>query len=1015
MRTIPLLAALCSAMAAPAGAADWPTYRADAARTGYTEEPLPARLAAAWEYHAPHPPESAWPHRDRLTYDRAYQPVIAGGRVFFGSSSDDAVRALDAASGRTLWSFLADAPVRLAPVAWRDRVFAVSDDGHLYCLNAEDGRLLWKLRGGPRDEMLLGNDRMISRWPARGGPVILDDTLYFAAGLWPSEGIFLRAVDPESGKVLWSNDTSGSIEMNQPHPTARAVSGLSAQGHLVAAGDTLLVPTGRAVPAALDRADGRFRYFHLQANRALGGSEVVAFDGRFANRGPLFAMDTGKLVLDAGPGATQPGEMVVVHPRWVVHNVPGKPGTLVGRPRDTLVVPKETVDRKGKKQTIQVLAPPTWTTALSIGPVHGLIVAGDRIIAGGEGKICLVEVATGKELGATAVPGTVYALAAADGRLVASTDRGAIVCFDGARHRGPLVHKPQPATAASGADSPEAKAADAIVRETGVREGYCLDLGCGDGRLALELARRAKLRIYAVDPDPRNVEKARDLFVREGLQGVRVVVHQADPKSIPYADYFADLVVSGRSVSDPAWLAEDSGDLRWARPFGGMTCLGPPNAMRKAARGPLEGVASWTHQYADPANTLCANDAQLHGPLAMLWFRDTDLFMPNRHGRGPAPLVDRGRMFVEGVDALRAIDAYNGRTLWEVAMPGILLAYHQEHLMGTAGTGSNVCLGGDRVFVHNGKKCLALDAATGRTLAEIQTPTAADGKPGTWGFLAFHDGILFGSLANTEHLVTYRFLRSDMGQLYTESRALFAADPDTGKILWTHPAEHSLRHNAIAIGAGRVHLIDRPLARGDEPQPKTQDAKGKQKPPHEPGRIVALDAKTGKLVWQSPPTAFGTMLVLSCPHDVLLECYQATRFRLDSEVGGRMAAHRASTGEPLWDAKASYESRPLVNDRTIYAQPGAWDLLSGKKLPFQFARSYGCGILAGSTRMLVFRSATIGYFDLEGDKALRNYGGIRPGCWINAVPAGGLVLMADAASWCTCSYLNQATIALQPR
>ncbi len=26
-----------------------------------------------------------------------------------------------------------------------------------------------------------------------------------------------------------------------------------------------------------------------------------------------------------------------------------------------------------------------------------------------------------------------------------------------------------------------------------------------------------------------------------------------------------------------------------------------------------------------------------------------------------------------------------------------------------------------------------------------------------------------------------------------------------------------------------------------------------------------------------------------------------------------------------------------------------------------------------------------------------------------------LVLMPDAASWCTCSYLNQATCALKPR
>ena len=85
--------------------------------------------------------------------------------------------------------------------------------------------------------MLLGNDRMISRWPARGGPVVVDDIVYFGAGIWPSEGIFLYALDPATGEVLWQNDSSGSIEMDQPHGTARAKSGLSAQGYLAACGD----------------------------------------------------------------------------------------------------------------------------------------------------------------------------------------------------------------------------------------------------------------------------------------------------------------------------------------------------------------------------------------------------------------------------------------------------------------------------------------------------------------------------------------------------------------------------------------------------------------------------------------------------------------------------------------------------------------------------------------------------------------------------------------------------------
>ena len=95
--------------------------------------------------------------------------------------------------------------------------------------------------------------------------------------------------------------------------------------------------------------------------------------------------------------------------------------------------------------------------------------------------------------------------------------------------------------------------------------------------------------------------------------------------------------------------------------------------------------------------------------------------------------------------------------------------------------------------------------------------------------------------------------------------------------------------------------------------------------------------------------------------------------------------------------------------------PGAWDLLTGRRLPLKLERSYGCGIVAGAPRMLIFRSATLAYIDLPGPTVTRNYGGIRPGCWIPGIPAGGLLLMPDAASWCTCSYLNQGTVALRGR
>jgi hypothetical protein len=86
--------------------------------------------------------------------------------------------------------------------------------------------------------------------------------------------------------------------------------------------------------------------------------------------------------------------------------------------------------------------------------------------------------------------------------------------------------------------------------------------------------------------------------------------------------------------------------------------------------------------------------------------------------------------------------------------------------------------------------------------------------------------------------------------------------------------------------------------------------------------------------------------------------------------------------------------------------------LTGKEQGFALKRSYGCGQLAGSKHMLLFRSATLGYLDLSRGSGVENYGGIRPGCWINALPVGGLVLVPDASAGCACSYQNRSWMAL---
>jgi outer membrane protein assembly factor BamB len=643
-----------------------------------------------------------------------------------------------------------------------------------------------------------------------------------------------------------------------------------------------------------------------------------------------------------------------------------------------------------------------------------LIVAGNTIVAAGGNTVTTVDLDTKKPSWSAEVDAEALGLAAADGRLFVSTASGAIHCFAATRPDSPRVHRAAAQEFQPVADETIRAAADEIIRKSGITEGYCLDLGCGDGALAYELARRTDLYIVAVDSSAENVAAARQRLDDAGLYGTRATVHQVDLTDTHLPKFFANLIISGRSLSAGADAVDAQELKRLQRPYGGVACIGKAGELAARTRGSLEGAGQWTHQYGDAANTLCSDD-EVKGPLSVLWFRDVDLDLPQRHGRGPSPLFHDGRMFVEGLDGLRAVDAYNGRSLWHHEVENVLGAYDADHLAGTAITGSNFCVAGESVFLRHADRCERIDAATGRTLREYRLP-GENGAGAEWGYIACVDGVLFGSIANCEHVVRHAYRPADelMKQQFSESSALFALDVESGELLWRYDAKHSIRHNALAVGGGRVFLIDRPLATMDllsravrrgEPQPAATS--------QPTGELVVLDAKTGERRWSDDKDVYGTTLAYSGEHDLLLMCYQPTRFKLPSEVGGRMRVYRADEGYTLWDKAVKYSTRPLINGRRIIAHPSAVDLLTGESYPFAVAKSYGCGQVCGSKHLLMFRSGTLGYFDLSRDAGTENFGGIRPGCWINTLAVGGLVLVPDASAGCRCSYQNRSWVALE--
>jgi len=891
-----------------AARADWPMARCDAARSGYSpaSSRLGSNLALQWVRQSDRAPRPAWPRSKRVADDRAHHVVAAAGRLFFGSSVDCHAYALSTDTGKELWSFPTDAPIRFAPALWKNprgdwRVLVASDDGVLYCLDAASGKLLWRRRGGPERRMLLGNGRMISRWPARGGPVVKDGIVYFGAGIWPSEGIWIYALNAANGKTIWCNSDSGAILMPQPHGGAMAQSGITAQGYLAASEEQLFVPTGRAVPAALDRKTGKLQYFHLQRYGQLGGSTITVAGKHMVNNTRFFDAGTGKAAF-GGIDAS----LLAATPEGIIYYAGGD-GNVCLLDSSKPLVTREVI-RGGKKTRVRGPSA-KWTVEAPNGG-GSLIVAGGKAVSGGAGKVTVIDIEAKEVVWSTKVNGEALSLAVAAGRLFVSTDKGAIYCFASGSEGSAVRPERKPIS-----ETAMAANAKAILDRTGVREGYCADLACGDGALSFELARQSKLIIYAVDSDPASVALARKRLRAAGLYGSRVTVHPSDPNRTPYPNYFADLVVSGRSVA-----SKDA--ARLLRPGGGVSCIGPVGKMKLTVRKPRTGAGTWTHQYADPGNTLCGTDKLVRAPLEMLWFRGPEMRMPNRHGRGHSPISDGVRMFVMGLDSLGAFDIHNGRVLWEYKLPAALKPFDQDHLMGTAGTGSNLCMSSGRIYVHTGERCLVIDPVTGKKLAEFAPPKLSSGKAGRWGYIAVSGKTLLGTLVDESHLVPYRYLRSNMAGMFTESSVLFAMDAATGKLKWRYEAGHSIRHNAIAADDDRVYLIDRAKA--------AEVRRRRRKPePHAPGVMKALDLTTGKTIWKNPG-AYGTTLIVSRADDLLLTCYQSTRFRLPSEVGGRMTALRASSGKMLWDIRAKYASRPLINGRTIYAQPGAWDLLTGK-------------------------------------------------------------------------------------
>ncbi|MGI9471881.1 MAG: PQQ-binding-like beta-propeller repeat protein, partial [Rubripirellula sp.] len=281
--------------------ADWPTYLHGNDRAGFTSSNLETPLTLAWSYKTPAKPRMAWEGpraaaieghemRHRVDFDDALQVVMKDGRCYFGSTVDHRLYCVDSLTGETIWSHYSEGPIRLAPTLAHGNAYFGSDDGHVYCLKADDGTVAWKMRVGPKDDRLLSRGEMISRWPVRTGVLVDGDIAYFGAGVFPHEMIYLCAVNASDGSVIWRNDTISEQNAGR--------NDLSPQGYLLCNETNLFVPSGRSLPVAISKKSGEIVFqetysWRTDAGGVVGGTKALLGDGQVYAGGPhhFLAMD----------------------------------------------------------------------------------------------------------------------------------------------------------------------------------------------------------------------------------------------------------------------------------------------------------------------------------------------------------------------------------------------------------------------------------------------------------------------------------------------------------------------------------------------------------------------------------------------------------------------------------------------------------------------------------------------------------------------------------------------------
>jgi len=1005
----------------------WPSLRRDNQRSGVSHERIQLPLQVRWVHTPDSAPQPAWPPPAKinravqsppldptLTYDRAFHTVVHDGLVYYGSSADDSVHCMELQTGKPVWTYTTNGPVRLAPALYAGKCYAGSDDGQLYCLNSKTGALLWTFRPGPETPWIPGNGRIISSFPVRCGICVSEDIVYFAAGLFPRQGTFLCAVNAETGKEIF----------------VKALT-CSPQGYMLLTPTRIVMPTGRTPFVVFDRKTGK----RLQQ---LGRSDSWGQD----LKGGSFALVIEDRV---ATGPSEDGHIHLFNAKRAQESVFRSAGqqVLISGPtayilrKDSLLA----IDRR--KYLIEKKESLEWRVRLAQS--YCMMMAGDTIFCGTDGGVYAIDAQTGARLWTAAVEGRVEGLVVSLGHLLVNTSNGKVYCFSETSPSRLNVDSLVPKTEMA-VDAKTEQLASELVSLAKVKKGYFLLQDLGDVGLAAQLAEISDFRIVCAESDGLTIDTMRAQLLAAGLYGSRVVCHHCPEGVTPYQRYLFNAIVVNAGKGEGLTAQRRQSVQTQLRPHGGLLVVLNPNREQLRIlghenewlsgniqgtrfvcqyRSALAGEGTWTHPYADPGNSACSNDQLSFANTTVQWFgapgpRD----IVDRHQKSPPPVYAKGRVFVTGSDYIVAVDAYNGTILWENRLA-------ESGRVGTLSNCGNMVAVDDRLYVAHGEFCTAFAAQTGQQVFQTST-----GQANTeWGYLAHVNGLLLGSSGKMGSVDRPLLRVSGMTREHAGlscSAELFACDPKTGKRLWSYrSANGAIINPAIACSGNRMCFLE-------SLDPKTRQTKfgrARLKTLLDPGaRLVALDIMTGTQAWEAKPDLQNVQFIvyLSATKDTVIVTGSCQK-EIGSAVKNRysMLAYDSASGRQLWTSievpgyqdaidgnHGALNQHPAIVDDIIYGNGYARYVRSGQEYAgWAWTKSHKCATLSASAHCAFSRyegTKLPFMFDLKTGTRQALTTVSRPGCWINTLPVGGLVLIPEASAGCTCGYSIQTSLALSP-